>query len=148
MTTVTSRALAGQIAVVTGASRGVGKGIALGLGETGMTVYVTGRTTTEGARPGDMPGTIEETAAQVTAAGGRGIAVACDHAVDSDVEALIARVIAETSRIDVLVNNAFAIPNGKITAPSGSCHCLNGTPCIAWVCALTTSRASCARRTW
>ncbi len=117
MTTVTSRALAGQIAVVTGASRGVGKGIALGLGEAGMTVYVTGRTTTEGARPGDMPGTIEETAAQVTAAGGRGIAVACDHAVDSDVEALIARVIAENSRIDVLVNNAFAIPNGKITGP-------------------------------
>lgn len=103
--------LQGQVAVVTGASRGVGKGIALGLGEAGATVYVTGRS----VAPGALPGTIDETAAQVTALGGRGIAVRCDHAVDAEVEALFARVHAEQGRIDILVNNAFAIPDGQLS---------------------------------
>jgi dehydrogenase/reductase SDR family member 1 len=102
--------LAGQIAIVTGASRGVGKGIALGLGEAGATVYVTGRSVEQGA----YPGTIGETAAQVTAQGGKGIAVRCDHAVDDDVKALLARVKDEQGRLDILVNNAFAIPEGTI----------------------------------
>ena len=110
---MTTKKLSGTIAIVTGASRGVGKGVALGLGEAGATVYVTGRTTT----PGAHPGTIGETAAQVTALGGRGIAIACDHGDDAQVEALFARVLAEAGQLDVLVNNAFAIPDGKILAP-------------------------------
>ncbi len=105
--------LEGTIAIVTGASRGVGKGIALGLGEAGATVYVTGRSTA----PGRIPGTIGETADEVTALGGRGIAVRCDHADDADVEALFARVLEEQGRVDVLVNNAFAIPDGRLSGP-------------------------------
>jgi dehydrogenase/reductase SDR family protein 1 len=105
--------LKGQVAIVTGASRGVGKGIALGLAEAGATVYVTGRSTTAGA----LPGTIDETAAEVTALGGHGVAVRCDHSNDAEVEALFQRVAADTGRLDLLVNNAFAIPDGKLIAP-------------------------------
>jgi dehydrogenase/reductase SDR family protein 1 len=105
--------LKGTIAIVTGASRGVGNGIALGLGEAGATVYVTGRS----IERGPLPGTVGETADAVTALGGRGIAVRCDHAIDADVEALFARVHAEQGRLDVLVNNAFAVPDGKLIAP-------------------------------
>ncbi len=105
--------LAGQVAIVTGASRGVGKGIALGLGEAGATVYVTGRSVQRGA----LPGTIGETAEQVSALGGRGIAAACDHSDDAQVAQLIARVNREQGRLDILVNNAFAIPDGKVRAP-------------------------------
>jgi len=107
------RPLQGQIAIVTGASRGVGKGIALGLGEAGATVYVSGRSVERGA----LPGTIGETAEAVTALGGRGIAVACDHGVDAQVKALVDRVREEAGRIDILVNNAFAIPDGRLVAP-------------------------------
>ena len=106
------KSLEGQIAVVTGASRGVGKGIALGLGEAGATVYVTGRSVDAAA----LPGTIGETAEQVTALGGNGVALRCDHGDDADVAALFARV-KEHGRIDILVNNAFAIPDGKLVAP-------------------------------
>jgi dehydrogenase/reductase SDR family protein 1 len=105
--------LAGQVAIVTGASRGVGKGIALGLGEAGATVYVTGRSVQKGA----LPGTIGETAEEVSARGGRGIAAACDHADDAQVAQLIARVNREQGRLDILVNNAFAVPDGKLLAP-------------------------------
>jgi dehydrogenase/reductase SDR family protein 1 len=100
--------LAGRVAIVTGASRGIGKGCAIELGAAGATVYVTGRTEQAGAAP--LPGTIAETAAEVDAAGGRGIAVRCDHRDDAQVEALFARVASEAGRLDVLVNNAFLIP--------------------------------------
>ena len=100
--------LAGRVALVTGASRGIGKGCALELGAAGATVYVTGRTAEEGGAP--LPGSIAATAAEVDAAGGRGVAVRCDHRDDAAVAALFARVRAEQGRLDVLVNNAFLIP--------------------------------------
>lgn len=104
--------LSGKVAVVTGASRGLGKGIALGLGEAGATVYVTGRSTDETA--GVLPGTIDATAEAVTQLGGRGVAVRCDHRVDAEVEAVFARVEREQGRLDILVNNAFASPNQRV----------------------------------
>lgn len=96
--------LAGCVAVVTGASRGAGKGIAVALGAEGATVYVTGRSREEGDAP--LPGTIYATAEAVTAAGGQGIAVACDHSDDDAVRDLFARVQREQQRLDILVNNA------------------------------------------
>ncbi|MCW5850295.1 MAG: SDR family NAD(P)-dependent oxidoreductase [Anaerolineae bacterium] len=107
------RPLAGQIAVVTGASRGVGKGIALGLGEAGATVYVTGRSVREGEGRlvGEelypLAGTVHQTAEEVTAQGGRGIALPCDHRDDAQVEAAFARVLDEQEHIDILVNNVW-----------------------------------------
>jgi len=92
------------VAIVTGASRGAGKGIAVALGTHGCVVYVTGRSEHEG--DAEVPGTIHATAREITEAGGTGIAVKCDHADDAQVKALIARVIAEQGRIDILVNNA------------------------------------------
>lgn len=96
-----------RVVVVTGASRGAGRGIAQALGATGATVYVTGRTRHEGDAP--LPGTVEATAAAVTAAGGRGIAVFCDHADDMDTRRLFERVGDEQGRLDILVNNATVI---------------------------------------
>src|SRR5215468_4404736 len=104
--------LAGKVAVVTGGSRGLGKGIALGLGEAGATVYVTGRSTT--AEPGALPGTIDETADSVTQLGGRGIPIRCDHRDDAAVEAVFARVDRDEGRLDLLVNNAFASPQQPV----------------------------------
>jgi NAD(P)-dependent dehydrogenase (short-subunit alcohol dehydrogenase family) len=95
------------IAVVTGASRGAGAGIAHALGTHGCTVYVTGRT--EGAGESNLEGTIHETADLVTAAGGKGIAVRVDHADDDQVKALFDRIEHEQGRIDILVNNAALI---------------------------------------
>jgi NAD(P)-dependent dehydrogenase (short-subunit alcohol dehydrogenase family) len=102
------------IAIVTGSSRGAGRGIARALGAHGCTVYVTGRSEHEG--DAEMPGTIHATAAEVTEAGGRGIAVRCDHANDDQVKALIDRVVAEQGRIDILVNNACAVSDA-LSAP-------------------------------
>lgn len=99
-----SQPLKNVVAVVTGASRGAGKGIAIALGREGATVYVTGRSIKEGDAA--LPGTIAATADAVTQAGGKGIAVACDHAKDADVKALFERVAAEQGRVDILVNNA------------------------------------------
>jgi NAD(P)-dependent dehydrogenase (short-subunit alcohol dehydrogenase family) len=99
--------LQGQVAVVTGASRGAGRGIALVLGEAGATVYVTGRSTRGGPTTEGLLGTIEDTAEAVTARGGRGVAVRCDHTADADVRALFERVRCEQGRLDVLVNNAW-----------------------------------------
>jgi len=93
---------------VTGASRGGGKGIALVLGEQGATVYVTGRSVRGGPTTLDRPGTIDDTADEVTARGGTGIAVRCDHADDAQVEALFGRIREEHYRLDLLVNNAWS----------------------------------------
>lgn len=101
------KSLSKKVAVVTGASRGVGKGIALGLGEAGATVYVTGRTTQEGTDIDKLGGTVFTTAEEVTATGGKGIAVGCDHRDDSQVNELFQQVAQESQRLDVLVNNAW-----------------------------------------
>ena len=106
--------LAGKVAVVTGASRGIGKGIALALGAEGATVYVTGRSVTQGAHP--LPGTVGETAVEVDRRGGKGVAVQVDHADDDQVAALFEQVQREQGRLDILVNNAFAIPE-DLTEP-------------------------------
>jgi len=105
--------LEGRVAIVTGASRGVGKGCALELGAAGATVYVTGRTMTEGAAP--LPGTVTATADEIAQAGGRAFAVRCDHRDDAQVEALFERVASEQGRLDLLVNNAFLIPKELIS---------------------------------
>ncbi|MFC4376069.1 SDR family NAD(P)-dependent oxidoreductase [Nocardia halotolerans] len=113
--------LGGKVAIVTGASRGVGRGIALALGEAGAKVYVTGRSvrgepTTEG-----LPGTIDDTADAVTARGGLGVAIRCDHTDDADTEKLFAEVAESDGKLDLLVNNAWSgyerWPEAKFDAP-------------------------------
>lgn len=99
-----------RVVVVTGASRGAGKGIALALGATGATVYVTGRTKQEGDAP--LPGTVYATAEEITRLGGTGIPVICDHGDDEQVKALFEQVDREQGRVDILVNNALVVPEG------------------------------------
>ena len=99
------RPLAGKVAVVTGSSRGIGRGTAIALAEQGATVYVTGRTA------GDGELTIDETVRLVDAAGGRGVAVQTDHGDDVQIAALFDTVAADEGRIDILVNNVYKIPN-------------------------------------
>lgn len=101
-----------KVAVVTGASRGAGAGIARALGAAGYAVYVTGRTVKEGDAP--LPGTVGATARAVDAAGGRGIAVAVDHRDDEAVAALFAQVERDEGRLDILVNNATVIDDALI----------------------------------
>ena len=112
-----SQPLAGKVALVTGGSRGGGKGIALVLGERGATVYVSGRSVRGEPTTLGRPGTIDETAEELTARGGTGIAVRCDHTVDAQVEALFERIRQEQGRLDLLVNNAWS---GYELAPDSS----------------------------
>ena len=99
--------LAGKVAMVTGASRGIGKGIALGLGEAGATVYITGRTRV--GKPGDqgLEGTIDDTALAVSDIGGTGIALHCDHTDDNQVKEVFDQIEKMEHRLDILVNSAW-----------------------------------------
>lgn len=99
--------LTGRVALVAGATRGAGRGIAIELGAAGATVYVTGRSTRAARSDMDRPETIEDTADLVTAAGGTGIAVRCDHSRPEEVAALVARIRAEQTRLDIIVNDVW-----------------------------------------
>ena len=99
--------LAGKVALVAGATRGAGRGIAVELGAAGATVYVTGRTTRSERSEMNRPETIEETAALVDEAGGRGIAIQVDHLVPDEVRALVARIEGEQGSLHVLVNDIW-----------------------------------------
>ena len=99
--------LEGRVALVAGATRGGGRGIAVALGEAGATVYATGRSTRERRSEVDRPETIEETAELVSAAGGEGIAVEVDHLDPNQVAALVERIDSERGRLDLLVNDIW-----------------------------------------
>lgn len=109
--------LAGKIAVVTGATRGVGKGVALGLAAQGATIYITGRTENDEGLPDFLKGTtLQKTVEEVNQIGGIGIAHRCDFSNDEDIKTLFERVKREQGKLDILVNNAWA----------GSNHVMNG----------------------
>jgi len=107
--------LAGKVAVVTGASRGIGAGVATLLGERGATVYVTGRTTS--STPNATSGTIYEVADRITAAGGVGIAVRCDHADDAQIKALFEQVKTEQGHLHILINSATTLGADPLAPP-------------------------------
>jgi len=104
-----NKLLQGKVALVAGATRGAGRGIAVQLGAAGATVYVTGRTTRSSSSEMNRPETIEETAALVDSAGGCGIAVQVDHLVPDDVRALVARIEREQGALHILVNDIFGL---------------------------------------
>src|ERR1700741_1299918 len=102
-----TQGLKGKIALVAGATRGAGRGIAVQLGAAGATVYVTGRTTRSERSEMNRPETIEETAAPVDGGGGRGLAVRVDHLVPEEVRQLVARIEREQQALHVLVNDIW-----------------------------------------
>lgn len=104
-----------KIALVTGASRGVGKGIALALGDAGMTVYLTGRTTRQADAHVPLAGTIFETAEAIAQRGGSAVPMVCDHQADSQVASVFQKIQQEQGRLDLLVNNAWAGYEGYST---------------------------------
>lgn len=116
------QSLHNKVTLVTGASRGIGKGVAHALGEAGATVYLTGRTEDLSHATVPLPGTIHETAALVTQAGGRGIAVRCDHRDDDQVRAVFDRIHAEQGRLDLLVNNAWSGYQAKQSSKKSGFH--------------------------
>jgi NAD(P)-dependent dehydrogenase (short-subunit alcohol dehydrogenase family) len=112
--TEAGRVPAANVAVVTGASRGLGRGIALALGKAGYVVYVTGRTGTK--QTSRWTGTLQQTAEGISESGGTGIAAVCDHSDDAQTRMLFERVKAEYGQLDILVNNAFGMPD-EMAAP-------------------------------
>ena len=105
-----------RVVLVTGASRGIGRGTAVALAAPGTMVYVTGRTTRAGTAT--LPGTVHETAAEINRRGGRGVAVVCDHGDDTQVAALFAQIARDSGRLDLLVNNVTFIPD-ELVLPGG-----------------------------
>jgi dehydrogenase/reductase SDR family protein 1 len=106
---VANRRLENCVALVTGGSRGIGKGVAIGLAEQGASVIVTARTQSSGSS--EWPGSLDETIAAIDRAGGKGFGLLCDHADDGAVKEVFARIAREFGRLDVLVNNVFAAPD-------------------------------------
>lgn len=98
--------LKGTVALVTGGSRGAGRGIAVELGKAGATVYVTGRSA-HGASTNNWPGTIDETASEIEAAGGKAVAVQCDHTNDWETKSVITKIRNEQGKLDILINNVW-----------------------------------------
>jgi NAD(P)-dependent dehydrogenase (short-subunit alcohol dehydrogenase family) len=155
--------LQGKIALVAGATRGAGRGIARALGEAGATVYCTGRSTraksvqsrgesTSPFEPAARSETIEETAELVTAAGGIGLAVQADHTVQEQVQAVFAQIKKEQGRIDILINDIwggdelveFGTPFGS-SRSTGDCSC-SSAPFIRTLSPAATVHRSCWKR--
>ena len=107
---LSKKSLYGRVALVTGASRGIGKGIAIELAEAGATVYITGRSRGGNSTDPIFGGTLEETLDEITQFGGKAIAISCDHSKDEDVENVFKKIEADVGRLDILVNNAFQTP--------------------------------------
>lgn len=130
-----SAPLKGKVALVAGATRGAGRGMAVELGAAGATVYVTGRSTRARRSEYDRPETIEDTADLVTEAGGQGIAVPTDHLDPAQVRALVDRIADEQGRLDVLVNDIWGVRS------SSSGRAGSGSTTSTTACACSDSRS-------
>jgi NAD(P)-dependent dehydrogenase (short-subunit alcohol dehydrogenase family) len=155
-------ALSGRIAVVAGASRGAGKGIALALGEAGATVYAVGRTSIDGPKPADgAPGSIEETADTVTRRGGRGIAVKADCTSPRDVAAVFDRLERDHAHVDVLANAVWGAADANLSmsewmgawgqpfweqSTDGWAQMMNAGPCAYYLMSTHAARVMSKKR--